>query len=39
MTDYKACICEGSAERAILDLLLDSHKLFLKEKNYLMKNC
>ena len=24
---YIACICEGGAERAILDLLLDNHKL------------
>ena len=24
---YIACICEGGAERAILDLLLDNHQL------------
>ncbi len=24
---YIACICEGSAERAIMDLLLDNHML------------
>ena len=27
MGKYIACICEGGAERAILDLLLDNHKL------------
>ena len=26
MGKYVACICEGGAERAILDLLLDNHK-------------
>lgn len=27
MKKYIACICEGGAERAIMDLLLDSRKL------------
>ena len=27
MEKYTACICEGGAERAILDLLLDDHRL------------
>lgn len=30
MGKYKACICEGGAERAILDLLLDHHKLIFE---------
>lgn len=29
---YIACICEGSAERAILDLLLDDHKLIFERE-------
>ena len=29
MEKYTACICEGGAERAILDLLLDDHRLIL----------
>lgn len=32
MAKYTACICEGAAERAIIDLLLDKKKLILKEK-------
>ena len=32
MGKYIACICEGGAERAILDLLLDSHKLIFKRE-------
>ena len=27
MSKYKACICEGGAETAIMDLLLDQNKL------------
>ena len=27
MAKYLACICEGSAEHAILDLLLNNHSL------------
>ena len=27
MEKYTACICEGGADRAILDLLLEDHKL------------
>lgn len=30
MAKYLACICEGGAERAILDLLLDNHKLIFE---------
>lgn len=30
MAKYLACICEGRAERAILDLLLDNHKLIFE---------
>lgn len=32
MGKYIACICEGGAERAILDLLLDNHKLIFERK-------
>ncbi len=30
---YVACICEGAAERAILDLLLDEDKLIFNRDN------
>lgn len=30
---YIACICEGGAERAILDLLLDAHKLIFERED------
>lgn len=30
MGKYIACICEGGAERAILDLLLDNQKLIFE---------
>ena len=30
MAKYTACICEGSAERAILDLLLDHGDLIFE---------
>ncbi len=33
MTKYTACICEGSAERAILDLLLDHGELIFKRED------
>nr|WP_294494099.1 hypothetical protein [uncultured Mediterraneibacter sp.] len=32
MEKYTACICEGGAERAILDLLLDAHKLIFERE-------
>lgn len=32
MGKYIACICEGGAERAILDLLLDGHKLIFERE-------
>ncbi len=32
MGKYIACICEGGAERAILDLLLDNHKLIFERE-------
>ena len=32
MGKYIACICEGSAERAILDLLLDNHKVIFERE-------
>ena len=33
MEKYTACICEGGAERAILDLLLDDHKLIFERED------
>lgn len=33
MEKYLACICEGGAERAIIDLLLDNHMLIFERKN------
>lgn len=33
MGKYIACICEGGAERAILDLLLDNHKLIFERED------
>ncbi|WP_347501006.1 hypothetical protein [Clostridium sp. chh4-2] len=35
MAGYKACICEGGAERAILDLLLDQDKLIFSRAELL----
>lgn len=33
MEKYLTCICEGGAERAIIDLLLDNHMLIFERKN------
>lgn len=35
MRNYIACICEGSAEKAILDLLLDNNKLIFERGDLL----
>lgn len=35
MGNYIACICEGGAESAIIDLLLDSHKLIFEREDLL----
>lgn len=35
LSKYVACICEGSAERAIIKLLLDKDKLIFKWDNLL----
>ena len=32
MAKYIACICEGSTERAIMDLLLDNHMLIFERE-------
>ncbi|MGM9978218.1 MAG: hypothetical protein ACI33J_05425 [Clostridium sp.] len=32
---YKACICEGSAEQAIMDILLDEHLLIFERDDML----
>ena len=33
MAKYIACICEGGAERAIMDLLLDNHRLIFERED------
>lgn len=33
MRKYIACICEGGAERAVLDLLLENHKLIFERED------
>lgn len=35
MAKYVACICEGSAEQAVLDLLIDHHKLIFEREELL----
>ncbi|MBQ2881878.1 MAG: hypothetical protein IJE40_06380 [Clostridia bacterium] len=35
LTKYVACICEGSAEKAIMDLLLDADKLIFNRSDLL----
>lgn len=35
MAKYKACICEGGAERAILELLLEQDKLIFSKEELL----
>ena len=35
MEKYTACICEGGAERAILDMLLDDHRLIFEREDLL----
>lgn len=37
LAKYKACICEGSAESAIIDILIDNDLLIFQEKNCLKK--
>lgn len=33
MAKYIGCICEGNAERAIIDILLDNHKLIFERED------
>ena len=33
MAKYIACICEGGAERAIMNLLLDNHRLIFERED------
>lgn len=35
LSKYKACICEGSAENAIIDILVDEHLLIFERKEML----
>ncbi len=38
MGKYIACICEGGAERAIIDLLLDNHKLIFEREELMVSS-
>ncbi len=38
MGKYIACICEGGAERAIIDLLLDNHKLIFEREELIVSS-
>lgn len=33
LAKYKACICEGSAEEAIIDILLENHLLIFERED------
>lgn len=35
LAKYKACICEGSAEEAIMDVLIDNHLLIFEREEML----
>ena len=35
LTKYVACICEGSAENAIIELLLDADRLIFRREDLL----
>ena len=34
LTKYVACICEGAAEKAIMEILLDADKLIFKRDDF-----
>lgn len=36
LAKYKACICEGSAEEAIMDILIDNHLLIFEREEMLI---
>lgn len=38
LAKYKACICEGSAEAAIIDILVDNHLLIFSREEMLDEN-
>ena len=35
LTKYVACICEGAAEKAVMEILLDADKLIFKRDDLL----
>ncbi len=35
LSEYKACICEGAAENAIIDILIDAHLLIFEREEML----
>lgn len=37
LAKYKACICEGAAEEAIIDILLDNHLLIFERSELIQK--
>ncbi len=39
LAKYKACICEGSAEEAIIDILVDNDLLIFKKRRNVGRTC
>ena len=39
LAKYKACICEGSAEEAIIDILVDNDLLIFNREEMLEERC
>ena len=36
---YIACICEGTAEQVIINILLDNNKLIFDRKDFTRRRC
>ena len=39
LAKYKACICEGSAEEAIIDILVDNDLLIFNREEIVGRTC
>lgn len=37
LAEYKACICEGAAENAIMDILLDNNLMILSRTTLMIR--
>lgn len=37
LAEYKACICEGAAENAIMDILLDNNLMILSRTTLMIQ--